>query len=476
MYYAVVILRKVNVKNGIIHLFIFDSIQLWNKDASKNIRGHAMNINNKCDMKIITLEDAASKINSGDRVWAGGYLSVPVCFLHELGKRACDLENTTLYSGLLTYPYEFLKPEYLGHLNYNSLFMGPLEKKFQHGGNAKIVPYHLSNADEVLIQANCNVSVIEVTPPNAAGYVSLGACGGVGNKYALASSELVIGVINEYQPFISNDDNLVHVDDFDFFTIGSHRIAGPKPEQPGQIEKDIASHVLPLIPNGSTIQIGIGTISNALGMGLIHHKDLGIHTEMFTESMMELCKLGVINGSQKNYKPNKIVAAFAAGSQELIDFVDGNDNIEIGDVCVVNDPVEIAKNDNFVSINTCIMVDLTGQVASEGIGHQQISGSGGQVDFVRGARMSNNGLSIIALASTHKDKKSGIIDSTIKLALPEGTPITTLRNDVQIIVTEYGYADLRGLTTNARAQELIKIAHPDFRNKLIEHAKAVGLL
>lgn len=328
----------------------------------------------------------------------------------------------------------------------------------------------------MLIQANCNVSVIEVTPPNAAGYVSLGACGGVGNKYALASSELVIGVINEYQPFISNDDNLVHVDDFDFFTIGSHRIAGPKPEQPGQIEKDIASHVLPLIPNGSTIQIGIGTISNALGMGLIHHKDLGIHTEMFTESMMELCKLGVINGSQKNYKPNKIVAAFAAGSQELIDFVDGNDNIEIGDVCVVNDPVEIAKNDNFVSINTCIMVDLTGQVASEGIGHQQISGSGGQVDFVRGARMSNNGLSIIALASTHKDKKSGIIDSTIKLALPEGTPITTLRNDVQIIVTEYGYADLRGLTTNARAQELIKIAHPDFRNKLIEHAKAVGLL
>ncbi|HIF9324982.1 TPA: acetyl-CoA hydrolase/transferase family protein [Photobacterium damselae] len=435
-----------------------------------------MNVYNNCDNKIISLEDAANKIKSGDNVWAGGYLSVPVCFLQELSKKASNLENTTLYAGLLTYPYEFLKPEYLGHLNYNSLFMGPLEKKFQHGGNAKIVPYHLSNADEVLKQANCNVSVIEVTPPNAAGYVSLGACGGVGNKYGLESSELIIGIINEYQPFIANEDNLIHVDEFDFLAIGNHPIAGPKPEQPGQIEKNIADHVLPLIPNGSTIQIGIGTISNALGMGLVNHKDLGIHTEMFTESMMELCKLGVINGSRKNYKPNKIVAAFAAGSQELIDFVDGNDNIEIGDVCVVNDPVEIAKNDNFVSINTCIMVDLTGQVASEGIGHQQISGSGGQVDFVRGARMSNNGLSIIALASTHTDKKAGTIDSTIKLALPAGTPITTLRNDVQIIVTEYGYADLRGLTTNARAQELIKIAHPDFRNELIEQAKAVGLL
>jgi acyl-CoA hydrolase len=428
---------------------------------------------NNYESKLISLADAASEIDSGDKIWAGGYLSVPVLFLKELEKTAMMLKGTELYSGLLTYPYEFLKPEYRGHLTYRSLFMGPLEKKFQHKGNVEIIPYHLSNVGQVLDAVGCNVMVVEVTPPNKDGFVSMGACGGMGNKHLLPNVDLVIGVVNESQPFIGNPENLLHIDDVTFFAEGHHPIAGPKPVEPSDLEISIAEHVLPYIHDGATIQIGIGTISNALGMGLKSRKNLGIHTEMFTESMMELCKSGAISGAEKNYKPNKIVAAFAAGSQELLDYIDNNPNIEIGNVVVVNHPNEIAKNDNFVSINTCIMTDLTGQIASEGVGHTQISGTGGQVDFVRGATFSKGGLSIIALSSTYKGPNG--VESTIRTALPEGTPVTTLRNDVHLIATEYGIVDLRGLTTTQRTEALINIAHPDFRNALRDEAIANGL-
>jgi len=434
-----------------------------------------MNWKNKYQDKFITLEETAKKIKSGDKVWAGGFLSVPVLALQQLDKVALELEGTELYSGLLTYPYEFLKPDYLGKLTYRSLFMGPLEKKFQNGGNAEIICYHLSNVKEVLDSIDFNVVMVEMTPPNEDGFMSMGACGGVGNKAILDRNiDTVIAVINDQQPFVGNPENLGHLNDVDFIAEGNHPIGGPKPAAPSETEKQIASHILPMIKDGSTIQIGIGTLSDAVGMGLKDHKNLGIHTEMFTESMMELCKAGAVTGSEKNYQPNKIVTAFAAGSQELIDFIDNNERVEIGDVVVVNNPTEIAKNDNFVSINTCIMTDLTGQVASEGVGHMQISGSGGQVDFVRGARMSKGGLSVIALASQYRNKDD--IESTIKLALPSGTPVTTLRNDVQVIVTEHGAADLRGLSTAQRAEALIAIAHPDFRESLRQEAKAINLI
>lgn len=433
-----------------------------------------MSLQNKYENKLISLKDVASKIKSDDKIWAGGFLSVPVLALQELDKVALELDGAELYAGLLTYPYEFLKPEYLGRLTYRSFFMGPLEKKFQNGGNAEIITYHLSNVKEVLDKIDFNVMVVEMTPPNDEGYMSMGACGGVGNAAVMGRNiDTVIAVINKHQPFIGNPENLVHIDAVDFIAEGHHPIGGPKPAAPSDLEIQIAEHILPMVKDGATIQIGIGSLSDAVGMKLKDHKDLGIHTEMFTESMMELCKAGAVTGAQKNYQPNKIITAFAAGSQELIDFIDNNDQVEVGNVVTVNNPNEIAKNDNFVSINTCIMTDLTGQVASEGVGHTQISGSGGQVDFVRGARMSKGGLSIIALSSTYKGKEG--IESTIKLALPEGTPVTTLRNDVQVIVTEYGAATLSGLSTAQRAEALINIAHPDFREELRQAAIKINL-
>ena len=428
---------------------------------------------NTYESKTVSLTDATKLIKSEDKVWAGGLLSTPVLFLLELEKRVKEVENCELYTGLITHQYGFLKPEFRRSFKHISLFMGPIERKIQKTGNVEMINFHFSHFPQLFNQIQPNVMVVEMTPPNEEGYMSMGACGGVGNNEAMKHADTIIAVINKHQPYIAGDDNLIHVDQVTHITEGHHSVAGPKGGEPSELEKTIASHVIPYVKDGMTLQIGIGTISNAMGMALKDHQDLGIHTEMFTESMMALCKAGAVSGDKKNYKPNKIITAFTAGSQELIDYVHNNPEIEIGNVSTVVNPYEIAKNDNFVSINTCIMADLTGQIASEGIGFRQISGSGGQVDFIRGAQMSKGGLSILCLASLHKGKDG--LASTIRVALPAGTPVTTPRNDVQIIATEYGSADLRGLTVPQRVEALIQIAHPDFRDGLYKEAIFVGL-
>ena len=424
--------------------------------------------------KLIAVEEAAKKIKSNDKIWAGGLLATPYFFLKELEKRHTELNGCKLYTGLLTTPYDFLKPEYAPHLEHHSLFMGPLERKIQKVGNISHTNFHFSQMGQLFSHLQHNVVVVEMTPPNEEGFLSMGACGGVGTPDALKYADTVIAVVNKFQPFIGAEENLVHIDDITWVTEGHHPIAGPKPQAPSELEISIAEHVLPYVNDNMTIQIGIGTISNAMGMALKGHKGLGIHTEMFTESMMELCKAGAVTNEHKNYKPNKIITAFTAGSQELIDYVHNNPDIEMGNVTHVVNAVEIAKNDNFISINTCIMADLTGQVASEGVGFNQISGSGGQLDFVRGAGMSDGGISILVLASTHQGKNGQ--ESTIRTALPVGTAVTTPRNDVQVIATEYGSADLRGLNVPERVQALIAIAHPDFRDSLRNEAIEAGLI
>lgn len=424
--------------------------------------------------KLIPLNEAADKIQSRDKVWAGGLLSAPILLLLELEKRAKEIQDCELYTGLLAHPFDFLKPEFMPSFKHKSLFMGPLERKLQKAGNVEMVNFHFSQFAELFKRINPDITVIEMTPPNEAGYMSLGGCGGVANVDAMRHSDTIIAVVNKFQPFIFGEENLVHVDDVTFITEGHHPVAGPKKqEEPSDLELAIAEHVLPFVQDEMTIQIGIGTISNAIGLALKGRKGLGIHTEMLTESLMELCKAGAVTGEHKNYKPNKIVCAFTAGSQDLIDFVDNNPDVEMGNAVTVVNPYEISKNDNFVSLNTCIMADLTGQVASEGVGFNQISGSGGQLDFVRGAAMSKGGISLLMLASTHKGKNGA--ESTIKVALPLGTPVTTPRNDVQVIITEHGSADLRGLSVAERIEALIAIAHPDFRETLKEEAIAAGL-
>lgn len=426
--------------------------------------------------KLISTETAVTKIESGDKIWIGGLVSTPVFFLKELDKHLESFEGCEIYSGLMTVPYEFLKSKYKKNFKHYSLFMGPIERKLQNTGegNLEMINFHFSNFSRVIDRLQPNVIVIETTPPDENGYLSLGACGGVANKNALRYAKKAIFVINKHQPYVGNPENLVHIDDATWLVEGHHSIALPKAEEPNDRDKQIAKHILPFIKDGMTIQIGIGTISNAMGLALLKHKDLGIHTEMFTESMMYMCKAGAVNGSKKNYKPNKIVAGFATGPQEVMDFLNNNPDFEMISMDVVVSCQEVAKNDNFASINTCLMVDLLGQVASEGIGHVQISGSGGQLDFVRGANMAHNGISILCLSSIRQTKTGN--ESNIRIALPAGTPVTTPRNDVNIIATEYGAADLRALSNIERVQALISIAHPEFRDSLLSEAKAAGLI
>lgn len=424
--------------------------------------------------KLISLKSAVGKLASGDKIWVGGLLSTPVNFLKELDKNLRNFTSCEIYSGLMTLPYEFLQPQYKKNFRHFSLFVGPIERKIQRTGNVEIVNFHFSNLNRFFDQAKLNVVIIEVTPPDENGFVSLGACGGVANKRTLKHATKVIFVINKNQPYIGNTDNLVHIEQATWLVEDHHSIALPKTEAPSELELQIAQHVTPYVKDGMTVQIGIGAISNAMGMALLKHKNLGIHTEMFTESLMKMCKAGAVNNTKKNYKPNKIVAGFAAGPQELMDFLHNNPDIEMNSMGDVVNCQEIAKNDTLVSINTCIMVDLIGQVASEGIGYSQISGSGGQLDFVRGANMSNGGVSILCLASTRKTPDGQ--ESNIRTALPIGTPVTTPRNDVNVIATEYGAVDLRGLSNTERVRALISIAHPKFRNELLSEAKANGLI
>ncbi len=424
--------------------------------------------------KLISTKEAVTKIKSGDKIWAGGLISTPVFFLKELDKHLDNFEGCEIYTGLLTTSYEFLKPQYKKNFKHFSLFMGSIERKLQNTGNIEVVNFHFSNFDHVIDRLQPSVVIIETTPPDEKGFMSLGTCGGIANKSALKYATKVIFVINQQQPYVGNEDNMVHVDQADWLVEGHHSVALPEAGEPTERDMNIAEHILPYVKNGMTIQIGIGTISNAMGMALLGHKDLGIHTEMFTESMMKMCKAGAVNGSKKNYKPYKIVTGFSTGPQEVMDFMNNNPDIEMVNMAEVVNCQEVAKNDNFVSINTCLMVDLLGQVAAEGIGHQQISGSGGQLDFIRGANMSKGGISILCLASG-RTTKSGK-KSNIRLSLPEGTPVTTPRNDVQIIATEYGAVDLRGLSNTERVHALISIADPEFRDALLSEANANGLI
>ena len=239
----------------------------------------------------------------------------------------------------------------------------------------------------------------------------------------------------------------------------------------GPVEETIGKNCASLIRDGDTLQLGIGAIPDAVLMFLKHKKDLGIHSEMFSDGVVELAELGVINNKEKNFNNGKFVATFLMGTKRLYDYVDHNPDLQMGPVDWVNHPAEAGKNDNLVSINSCVQVDLMGQVASESIGYKQISGVGGQVDFVRAAAFSKGGRSIIAMPSTVKGKTSKIVP-----VLDEGSAVTTSRNDVDYVVTEYGVAHLRGRSLGERARQLIAIAHPDFRDELTFEAKKRGMI
>jgi Acetyl-CoA hydrolase len=307
-----------------------------------------------------------------------------------------------------------------------------------------------------------DVALIHVSEPDQHGYCSFGVAVDY-TKPAAECAKTVIAQVNRNMPRTLGD-SFIHVSNIDYLVESDDPIIELSPPKIGEVECAIGKNCASLIQNGDTLQLGIGAIPDAVLLFLKDKHDLGIHSEMFSDGVVELVEAGVITNKKKNFHPGKSVVTFLMGTRRLYDYVDNNPEVEMYPVDYVNDPCVIARNDNLISINSCVQVDLMGQVVSTSVGLKQISGVGGQVDFVRGANMSKGGKTIMAMPSTAaKGKVSKIVP-----LIDEGASVTTSRYDVNYVVTEYGIAQLKGKTLRERAQALITIAHPDFRPELIQ--------
>jgi 4-hydroxybutyrate CoA-transferase len=427
--------------------------------------------------KLVTAEAAAKVIKSDDRIWYSPTGSAPVDLINAISKRKDELQNVNMYSGLILYPFDYFKGEFKGHIKHNTFFMGPIERTMFSQGNMEVISYHFSQTDWLVRNViKPNVFLTEVSPPDEKGDMSFGVMGNFAGHIVASMADTIIVQVNNEAPYVCGDRNaFINVKDVTYICEGDHKL----PELPSipitEIEKKIASHIVPYIEDGSTIQIGIGGLGNAVGFFLENHKDLGVHTEMAVDSMAALAEKGVVNGSKKTLHPGEFTCSFGIGSRKLYDFMHRNKALRAYPVSYINDETVIGQNNKVVAINNALMCDLTGQVCSESLGFQQFSGTGGQLNFVRGAMLSPGGKAFLALDATTK-KQDGTIVSRITSSFLPGSVVTTPRSDVQYIVTEYGAAYLRGKNISERAREMIKIAHPMFREQLEKEARENRIL
>lgn len=421
--------------------------------------------------KLISADDAAKLISSNDRVFAGGGVNIPKAFSTALGSRAGELENVTIYQGFAMALYDYMKPEAKNSFNIETMFVGPLERICMEWGVGSYKPHSFSDLGNVALKAAPNRVVFSATPPDKDGYVNKSCFGSfLPKKECLEPAEIVICEINRHLPWCCGDDFKVHISEIDYIIENDNPLF-ELPEIPiTDVENKMAGYIVEMIPDGATIQLGFGGLGNAIGHMLYNKKDLGMHSEVVTPSVTELVKAGVLTCSKKNFYHGKIVTAFAVGTKQFYEDLDRNELFEFKEVHWVNQPENIAKNDSLISINNTLMIDLTGQAASESIGTKQYSGSGGQVNFNQGAKMSRGGKRILALASTFTDK-DGTLKSKILPTLPEGSVVTTSRNEQEFIVTEYGVVDVALDSLSVRTKKIISIAHPQFRDELTFQAK-----
>lgn len=431
-------------------------------------QGHFMDDYNA---KLVTAEQAAALIESNEHVFLGGGVNIPRGFSTALGARSGELSNVTIYQGFAMALYEYMKPEAKKSFNIETMFVGPLERICMEWGVGSYLPHSFSDLGNVALKANPNKVVFSATPPDRDGYVNKSCFGSfLPRKEVLERAETVICEINDKLPWCSGEDFKVHISEIDHIIENSAPIF-ELPEIPiTEVENMMAKYIVDMIPDGATIQLGFGGLGNAIGHMLYGKKDLGMHSEVVTPSVTELVKAGVITGARKNFMPGKIITAFAVGTDQFYRDLDHNPTFEFKEVHWVNQPATIAMNDGMISINTTLMMDLTGQAASESIGIKQYSGTGGQVNFNQGAKMSKNGKRILAVASTYTDKE-GNLRSKILPMLPEGSVVTTSRNEVNYVCTEYGVVDLEYESISKRVKKMISIAHPQFRDELTFAAK-----
>lgn len=424
------------------------------------------------ESRILTPTEAARQIKSGQRIFLTGNCSVPQKVLAALVDHAPELENVEICQALTVGPADYVNPKMEGHLRVNTMFISSNNRKAVQDGRADFTPVLLSEFPLLFKRGvlPLDVALIHVSPPDEHGFCSLGIEVGL-TKSAAESAKIIIAEVNQRMPRTLGD-SFIHVSRLRYVVPVDY----PLPEMamtdegPSEIIEKIAGHIAELIPDGATMQLGIGAIPDAVLKYLFHKKDLGIHTELFSDGIIDLVEAGILTNARKTLHPGKIIAGFILGTKRLYDWVDDNPIIELHPTEYVNDPFVIAQNDRMVCVNSAIEVDLTGQVCADSIGHKLYSGVGGQLDFIYGASRSKGGVPIIAIPSTAKDY------SRIVSTLKPGAGVVTSRNHVRYIVTEYGIADLYGKTIRQRSQALIGIAHPQFREELTRQAKELHYL
>ncbi|PKM61718.1 MAG: 4-hydroxybutyrate--acetyl-CoA CoA transferase [Firmicutes bacterium HGW-Firmicutes-4] len=445
-----------------------------------------MNYKELLDTKTITIEEAVGKITNGATIYTYG-IAEPMAYMdqfHLLKDRG--VKGVTHINLLNLKPYDFYSDEtYDGILNHVSGFYGNFMRDPAKTKMTTFYPNHLSKSGTDRLYYHqvtgkpVSIFTLSVSPMDKQGYFSTGPICVASPDY-LKKADLVILEINENIPRTFGDTQ-VHISDVDYVLYGNNEVMYLPSRNAASSGEDIliGKHIADMIEDGSTLQLGIGGIPNAVAMALKDKKDLGVHTEMLNDGLVQLYKEGIVTNRCKTLYKNKMITSFTFGTKETYDFIDDNVGVLHINVRDSNSPFELAKNHKMISVNTTLQVDLFGQCSSEAIGTRHISGTGGQVETAQGAKMSKDGKSFIALHSTANVKNASgerVLKSTIVDVHPEGTVITLSRADVDYVVTEYGVAALRGASLIERAKALISIAHPDFRDELEENAKKRNIL
>jgi len=416
------------------------------------------------DAKLCSANEAVSVVESGQQLYMSGNAATPFTLVDALAARGDELEDVEVIHLLMFSKGEsdpLSQPEMEGSFRHNSLFVGPADREAIATGRADYTPIYLFEIPDLLrSELSIDVAMIHTSPPDDHGFLSLGVeC--LASQAAVQSADLIIAQVNERMPRTLGN-SFVHVSHVDRVVEVSDALPELKLDEPGPMEAKIGEHIASLVGDGATLQLGIGGIPDAVLKQLSDRRDLGVHTEMVSDGVVDLLEAGVITGQAKSLHPGKVIATFLLGTERLYDYAHNNPIFEIHPTDYTNDPFVIAQNTDMVAVNSAIEVDLTGQVCSDSIGTKIYSGFGGQVDFIRGAARAPGGVPVIAVPST---AKGGEV-SRIVPYLKQGAGVVTTRAAVHYVVTEYGIAQLWGKTLRERAEALIEIAHPDFREEL----------
>jgi acyl-CoA hydrolase len=417
--------------------------------------------------KLRTPEEALRCVQSGMRVYIHPGCAEPETLVEALYKRAPFVEDVEIVHMMTFGRADYVKPEMEGHFRHNAVFIGANVRDAINEGRADYTPVYLSEIEELFLSGAMpiDVALIEVSPPDSHGFCSFGV--GVDTTLTAAQcARYVIAQVNDQMPR-TYGDSFIHVHKIDAIVESSRPLCAMERPAITDLHSAIARNVAGLIEDGAVLQTGIGGIPDAVLPYLKDRKDLGIHSELVSDGVIDLIDAGVVTGARKNFKPRKVIVGFAIGSKQLFDYVDNNPIFEFHPTSYTNNPLMIARNDNMIAINSALQIDLTGQVCSDSIGTFFYSGIGGQVDFLRGASHAKGGKPIIALSST---AKNGTI-SRIAPMLSPGAGVVTSRGLIRYVATEYGVAYLHGKSIRERAKALIEIAHPKFRDQLYEYCE-----